>query len=278
LNLSLRDTAVSSPKSQSLFKAGAIAVIQQKPQEKMELNQTAQDVSMRIHSAEMENLSSYLKLDYARHNPDQLKKIVPRFASAEIPLSRSLMRGKVHVVSDSALFHNRQSRIGWGPDLELLEFLNSARLSHVAVNTADLKQPTRSDKESHYSDNKDPYVALLTTYLSHVRRSTIEDVPMLHSGSGCDAVAALKTTTESLISRLKSSTDNKTMSYLNYMLKVWKLVLALWSPLDVESGLHAETMTRKEMLTHWLEEAAMENPISGLQDEEEVFASSRSLL
>ncbi len=244
----------------------------------MELNQTAQDVSMRIHSAEMENLSSYLKLDYARHNPDQLKKIVPRFASAEIPLSRSLMRGKVHVVSDSALFHNRQSRIGWGPDLELLEFLNSARLSHVAVNTADLKQPTRSDKESHYSDNKDPYVALLTTYLSHVRRSTIEDVPMLHSGSGCDAVAALKTTTESLISRLKSSTDNKTMSYLNYMLKVWKLVLALWSPLDVESGLHAETMTRKEMLTHWLEEAAMENPISGLQDEEEVFASSRSLL
>lgn len=286
MSLALKDVAVPSPKPQSLFKAGAIMPLQ-KPEDfgrsqLMELDQTAAspatataaDVSLRIQTAEMENFSSYVRLEYASHNTEQLKKVVPRFAAAEIPLSRSFVRRKMHIISDAALFHNRQSRVGWGPDLQLLDILHSSRLSFETVNTSDFRLPIADrseDAQLFTADSKNPYVALLMTYLKHVRRVVVGEVPTLRPAPGSGAVASLKTTTEALISRVKSKGDPKTLDLLNYMLKVWKLCLALWAPLEVDSGSHAETMARKEALTHWLEDTAIETPVTGLEEEEEVI-------
>ena len=242
----------------------------------MDLNQTsAASASLRIQQAEMANLSSYVRLEHASHNPDQLKKVVPRFASAEIPLSRSLMRDKVHLISDAALFHNRQTRVGWSRDLQLLDILHSARVSLVSVKTSDVKLPAKQSSEDLFSaESKNPYIVHLTTYLQHTRRVIVEDVPTLCPVAGSGALSALKASTESLLGRLKSTADAETLELLHYMAKVWKLCIALWAPLDVESGSHAETMARKDTLTHWLEDATNETAITGLQEEEEVHCRS----
>ena len=221
-------------------------------------------------TADFDNLSTYVRLEHAR-NSDQCKKIVPRFATVGIPLSRSLMRGKVGVLSDAALFQNRQSRVGWGPDLQLLELASSTRFSLVSVKTSDLKQNQEPGDDLFTMESKNPYVVLLATYLNHTKRSLAEGVPMLRPLPGSRAVGFLKTATESLISKLKSSGNPETLQLLNYMGKVWNLCIALWGPLDVDSGSHAETMARKETLTQWLEETAMETNIAGLKEEEEVF-------
>ena len=275
MSLVLKDaTAVNQI---SLFKASAMTPIRDQQQDK---NQTHAEMdfsmngSVRMQAVELDNLSTYVRLEQVTRNPEQLKKVVPRFASAELPLSRSLMCDKFHVISDAGLFHNRQSRVGWGPDLQYLDITHTARLSLAMMKTSDFKQAIKStsDNDDLFSVNsKNPYVVLLATYLNNTKSTLVDDVPTLSPVSGSDAVCSLKAATENLLNKLKSSGDSKALSLLNYMLKVWNLCIALWGPLEVEPGSHAETMARKERLTHWLEEATTETNITGLQDEEEVL-------
>ncbi len=266
-----RDSTAQSPGS--LFKSSAIATLQQ-PEEQnrsnISMEQSFSVAAKMQQTIELDNLSTYVRLEHVR-NPDQCKKVVPRFATAGIPLSRSLMRGKFGIISDAALFQNRQSRVGWGPDLQLLELATSTRLSLLAVKTSDLRQNREEGDDIFTVESKNPYVVLLATYLNHTKRNVTEGVPMLRPLPGSQAVGFLKAATESLISKLKSCGNPETLQLLNYMGKVWSLCIALWGPLDVESGSHAETMARKETLTQWLEEAAMETNIVGLTEEEEVF-------
>lgn len=271
----LRDS-VQSPGS--LFKSSAIASIHQheemnrsRTQLEQSFNATAnQSHQKSLQQTELDNLSTYLRLDHAR-NLEQTKKVVPRFSNAKIVLSRSLMKDKCHVISDAALFHNRRSRIGWGPDLHHLEFESTTRLTLVTVKTSDIRPHTDQSDDLFTIDSKNPYVVLLATYLSHTKRSLVDGVPMLRPASGSQAISLLKVATENLLSKLKANGNTETLQLLNYMSKVWNLCIALWGPLDVEGGSHAETMARKETLTQWLEEAAMETNINGLSDEEEVL-------
>ena len=283
MSLVLKDATMPVPKS--LFKVNAMTPVRDQQQDKTqtygEMDQSISASVSRVQAAELDNLSSYVRLEHVSRNPEHLKKVVPRFPSAEIPMSRSLMHGKFHVISDAGLFHNRQSRVAWGPDLQYLDITHTARLSLAMMKTSDFKQSIKSttDNDDLFSVNsKNPYVVLLATYLNNTKLTRVDDIPTLGPISGCDAVRSLKSATENLISKLKSSGDSQALSLLNYMLKVWTLCIALWGPLEVEpSSSHAETMARKERLTHWLEDASTETIITGLNEEEEVILSNSFL-
>ena len=85
-----KDSPAHSPVS--LFKSSAIAGIQQ-PGEDLNRSYVPMDQSFSStaklqQSTEMENLSTYVRLEHVR-NPEQCRKVVPRFATAEIPLSQT---------------------------------------------------------------------------------------------------------------------------------------------------------------------------------------------
>ncbi len=65
---------------------------------------------------------------------------------------------------------------------------------------------------------------------------------------------------------------------LDVVCQVWKLCMALWGPIEDEVGGHAMTIARKEALSRWLEEAATETEIAGLEDEEEVWQNFSSFV
>ena len=267
-----KDSPGQSPVS--LFKSSAIAGIQQ-PGEDLNRSYVPMDQSFSStaklqQSTEMENLSTYVRLEHVR-NPEQCRKVVPRFATAEIPLSRSVMRDKFGILMDASLFHNRRFRVGWGVDLQHLELQSLTRLSLLSVKTSDLKQNIDLEEDIFSADSKNPYVVFLATYLNHTKTTVVDGVPTLRPAQGSQAVGFLKAATESLLSKLKNRGNPEALQLLNYMGKVWNLCIALWGPLDVESGSHAETMARKETLTQWLEEATMETNITGLNEEEEVL-------
>lgn len=265
----LKDSSQSS-----LFKSSAMASVQAPDDlssSRMQLEPSFNATVKSLQSCEVENLSTYVRLDHIR-NSEQNKKVVPRFSTAEIVLSRSLLRGKCGVVADAALFQNRRSRVGWGPDLQHLNFQSSTRLSLVTVKTSDLRQNQDPGDDVYSIDSRNPYVVLLSTYLNHTKRNVAEGVPTLRPVSGANAVSFIKAATEGLANKFKSNENPEILHLLNYMRKVWNLCIALWGPLDVESGSHAETMARKETLTQWLEEAAVETNITGLEEEEEVLS------
>jgi hypothetical protein len=237
------------------------------------MDQSFSAIAKLQQTTEIENLSTYVRLEHAR-NSEQCRKVVPRFATAEIPLSRSIIRDKFGIVMDASLFQNRQSRVGWGPDLQHLELSTTTRLSLLSVKTSDLKQNIDLEEDIFSVDSKNPYVVLLATYLNHTKATVVDGVPTLRPVPGSQAVGFLKAATESLLSKLKNKGNPEALQLLNYMGKVWNLCIALWGPLDVEAGSHAETMARKETLTQWLEEATMETNITGLNEEEEVFITN----
>jgi hypothetical protein len=85
-----KDSPAQSPVS--LFKSSAIAGIQQ-PGEGLNRSYVPMDQSFSStaklqQSTEMENLSTCVRLEHVR-NPEQCRKVVPRFATAEIPLSQT---------------------------------------------------------------------------------------------------------------------------------------------------------------------------------------------
>lgn len=269
LNRVYKDSPIRQ--SGSLFKSSAIAPFQQ-PEE---LSKSTLQVDDALNTSvkptpalELENMSAYVRLDHVRI-PEHSKKVVPKFATIEIPLSRSLMQGKFGVLADAALFHNRRSRTGWGPDLQHLKLSSATQISLLSVKTSDINVHHEGE-DLFTAKSKNPYVALLATYKEHIQCTISDDVPMLHPSSGSRAMNSLKSATKTLITLLKSTGNSEILHMLNYMGKVWNLCIALWGPLDVTAGSHAETMMRKERLTHWLEEAAMETSISGLNEEEEV--------
>ena len=223
-------------------------------------------------SIEVDLMSSYVRLETGCKD-EKLKKVVPRFSSAVVPLSSSLILSKHRVVSDAALFHNRRFRIGWGPDLMLCEAdpEQPMRILLSFVDTSDFKNDLQAKTEVVKSDSKNPCVALLSTYLDHAEREIVDGVPRFRPARGNEAIGSLKSATASLISRLKSTGHSKTIEMLLYTLKVWNLSIALWGPLESEEiAGHARAMARKEALTHWLEEATLDSEIIGLHDEEEV--------
>lgn len=265
------DSPVRSPGS--LFKSSAIAAIQPPDdvnKSHVPMEQTFNATTKMQDFTGIENLSTYVRLEHVR-NPEKCRKVVPRFATAEVALSRSVMQGKFGIVTDAALFQNRQFRVGWGPDLHHLELKATKRLSLLTVKTSDLRQSINPEEDVFTVESKNPYVVFLATYLNHTKQNVVKGVPTLCPLPGSQAVGFLKAATESLTSKLKTSGSSETRQLLNYMGKVWNLCIALWGPLDVESGSHAETMARKETLTHWLEEAATETNITGLNEEEEVL-------
>lgn len=269
-----KDSPAQSPGS--LFKSSAIPGIQQ-PEDlnrsHVPMDQSFSAIAKLQQTTEIENLSTYVRLEHAR-NSEQCRKVVPRFATAEIPLSRSIIRDKFGIVMDASLFQNRQSRVGWGPDLQHLELSTTTRLSLLSVKTSDLKQNIDLEEDIFSVDSKNPYVVLLATYLNQTKATVVDGVPTLRPVPGSQAVGFLKAATESLLSKLKNKGNPEALQLLNYMGKVWNLCIALWGPLDVEAGSHAETMARKETLTQWLEEATMETNITGLNEEEEVFITN----
>lgn len=266
-----KDSPTRSPGG--LFKSSAIAAAQQP--EDLNTSHAPTEQSFTIiaklqQAVEIDNLSTYVRLEHAR-NLDQCRKVVPRFATAEIALSQSVMQGKFSIILDAALFQNRQFRVGWGPDLQHLELKATTRVSLLTVKTSDLRQNVHADEDIFTVESKNPYVVFLATYLNHTKQTVVEGVPTLRPLHGSQAIGFLKAATESLISKLKNSGNPETLQLLNYITKVWNLCIALWGPLDVESGTHAETMARKETLTQWLEEASTETNITGLNEEEEVL-------
>lgn len=105
MSRTFRDSATQSPGS--LFKSSAVASIQQ-PEEpsksRFQMEQSFNSSAKTLQITELDNISTYLRLDHVR-NQEQNRKVVPRFATAEIVLSRSLLRNKCDVISDAALFH-----------------------------------------------------------------------------------------------------------------------------------------------------------------------------
>ena len=100
----------------------------------------------------------------------------------------------------------------------------------------------------------------------------IDNVPVFSPCSGSDAMKTMRNAAESLINQLKTSGKSERLEILHYMLKVYNLCIALWGPLETQvDSSHAEVIARKERLTYWLEEAALETNIDGLDEEEQVF-------
>lgn len=121
------------------------------------------------------------------------------------------------------------------------------------------------------AENDDPYTTLLAAYLNHSQKTVVDNVPMFSPCSGSDAMKTMRNAADSLINRLKTSGKSDRLDILHYMLKVYNLCIALWGPLETEVDCsHAEVIARKERLTYWLEEAALETNIVGLQEEEQV--------
>lgn len=101
--------------------------------------------------------------------------------------------------------------------------------------------------------------------------TVIDNVPTFSPCSGTDAMKTMKNAADNLIIRLKTSGRSDKLDIINYMLKVYNLCIALWGPLETEVDCpHAEVIARKERLTCWLEEAALETNIVGLEEEEQV--------
>ena len=88
-------------------------------------------------------MSSFVRLEQHHRPAEELKKIVPRFASATVPLCQSLMKDKIHIYSDAALFHSRRSRIGWGPDLKLAQ-LEGSGVSIASIETSNFWDTPKS--------------------------------------------------------------------------------------------------------------------------------------
>ena len=139
-----------------------------------------------------------------------LTQVVPRFASAELPLKRSLLNGKMHVCADAALFHSRSFRVGWAPDLRSAR-LDASRASRVSL---------ESVLASHFA-GANPCVTLLSTCLQHAQRCSEAGVPTLKPTPGSRALVAMRSATEDLVARLKQSdVPHATLDHLAYMLKV----------------------------------------------------------
>ena len=284
MSLTLKHSQTPSPRS--LFKSHAMPTTNDQTQifaktQFMELDQSLNvSVSKIVRPAEtdvpnVDPLAGCIRLEHGLKPSDKVKKIVPRFSSAEVALKHSLMDEKFHVLTDAALFQNRSFRVGWAPNLHLTE-LDAPHSSSVSLSVLETSEFQSSDDQNDnverifQVDSRNPCVALLSTYLNFTKRTVIGGVPMLQPSSGSEAVASMRLATEDLITRLKQSGNSRSMELLAYMLKVWKLCIALWGPLEEEVGEHAQAMARKEALSHWLEEAAAETDIIGLEDEEEV--------
>ena len=82
-------------------------------------------------------VSNFVRSEHHNRPVEELKKIIPRFASAVIPLSESLMKDKIHIYSDAALFQNRRTRIGWGLDLKLTQ-IEALDVSIASIETSNI--------------------------------------------------------------------------------------------------------------------------------------------
>lgn len=251
--------------SRSLFKTN----MSSNPPESEYLNANlSQNMSSR-KLLECENFSNYTRLEHVNQSQEAVKKIVPRYASAEIPLSKSYMHQNANLYCDTGLSHSRNFRVGWGPGLQYLELSSMSRISIVRVKTCDFEVEEDMD-DLVDTGSKNPYVALLATLLEFSKRTVVNGVPMFGPSPGCEAIASLSAATEALLKRLKTKRNGGTADHLNYMRHVWNLCLALWNPLDLPNGSHAELMGRKESLSLWLEEVTAETNGFGTEDDEQV--------
>lgn len=254
--------------SKSLFKMGVSSTIYNPPEPEFSPNLSLNTSSRKL--VECENFSNYTRLEHINQSHEPGHKIVPKFASAEIPLAESYMRRHSNMYADTGLSQSRSFRVGWGPGLQYLELSSMTQVSIVPVRTCDFETEEEEDDLLN-TDSKNPYVALLTTLLKFAKKTVVNGVPTFSPGPGCEAIASLKTATETLLKRLKGKRNEGNIEHLNYMRHVWNLCLALWNPLDIPAGSHAELMARKESLSAWLEEVTAETNCFGMQDDEQVI-------
>ena len=125
-----KESAAASPKS--LFKSTALMSGAADQSHVNDLDMSVVD----MQTSDFGEMSNYPRLEHHNRHAEELKKIIPRFSCATVPLQESLMKEKIHIYSDAGLFQNRRCRVGWAPDLKLVQLVSDSTLSIATLQTS----------------------------------------------------------------------------------------------------------------------------------------------
>ncbi|XP_064636233.1 nuclear pore complex protein Nup98-Nup96-like isoform X2 [Lineus longissimus] len=202
-----------------------------------------------------------------------------------IPLKKSLLHNKQHMIMDAASFMSRSFRVGWGPNWTLVHagqpigavekatpsfpsILPSSKPQDVSrVGETPYKVTLEKINFTPYADNKDlvlraNYVKSLSIHLKHSRLDVDGELPVFAPEEGVEALHEYAKQLEEEKENIGSHPDAACVHHTSL---VWDLCVALWGDLplytfddDTDRDSYDYRMARRKAVSQWLSKAASE--------------------